>query len=87
MRPRTARALCLILAAATLPCGDGKGTDMDRVKEWFNHGSISSVEKAAAHDSRGESAGQGECDAIIQRPIRTSYRVCVVPAFYSVDIR
>ena len=60
---RLARALVTLalLAAAGLPGScEGKGKDMERVKEWFNHGSLSRVQKAAEHDARGESAGQGE---------------------------
>ena len=52
-------ALC-VLAAAVLPCCEGKVKDIERVKEWYDHGSLSRVQKAAEHDARGESAGQGE---------------------------
>ena len=52
-------ALC-VLAAAVLPCCEGKAKDIERVKEWYDHGSLSRVQKAAEHDARGESAGQGE---------------------------
>eukprot|EP00802_Teleaulax_amphioxeia_P019416 Tamp_19648.p1 GENE.Tamp_19648~~Tamp_19648.p1 ORF type:complete len:363 (+),score=88.52 Tamp_19648:68-1090(+) len=37
---------------------------MERVKEWFNHGSLSRVQKAAEHDARGESAGQALVDKV-----------------------
>lgn len=67
-----ARTACVILVvvAAMLPCGEGHVRDkMDKVKEWFDHGSISDVQKAAEHDG-GKSAGEGVC-------ARENMRVCV----------
>ena len=69
---RTARTACVILVvvAAMLPCGEGHVQDkMEKVKEWFDHGSISDVQKAAEHDD-GKSAGEGVC-------VRENMRVCV----------
>ena len=68
----SARTACVILVvvAAMLPCGEGHVRDkMDKVKEWFDHGSISDVQKAAEHDG-GKSAGEGAC-------VRENMRVCV----------
>ena len=51
--------LCVLIAAA-LPCfGEGRGESMRQVKEWYDHGSLGTVQKAAEHDSRGKSAGEG----------------------------
>jgi len=48
----------MIVALNLLPCAEGTGEKMTRVKEWFNHGSISKVETAAERMG-GVSAGQG----------------------------
>ena len=48
----------MIVVLNLLPCAEGKGEKMTRVKEWFNHGSISKVETAAERMG-GVSAGQG----------------------------
>ena len=79
-----ARTACvsLVVVAAMLPCGEGHVRDkMDKVKEWFDHGSISDVQKAAEHDG-GKSAGEGVC---VRENMRVCVRVCarVCQAFWS----
>jgi len=91
----SARTACVILVvvAAMLPCGEGHVRDkMDKVKEWFDHGSISDVQKAAERDG-GKSAGEGVClrenmgvcvrvCALVSRAFRSKESLCKLSALF-----